>query len=272
MESEPQLKPKPKHCRHHHRSKRKTTTRNESPGSGSQPSDQHHQCPAGEQDAHDTLSTQRHDAYNVLACLNKLLNGDAGPNHDEVDSLLHWATDLTQQGQPGQHASSSHTQHGSPSSCAQPGPSSSHAQTSPSSSCTRPGPPPPRAQPGPAPDCGRHRRARNTNLSGHNSEGEASTGGEETDVEATNADDPTVPERSGLSRYPGTQGRVALRAIRLLLSTAIRKGVYQSHDTLYKWARNAYHRTWKSFCPHISYKVGLAANHYYPNLEPLNRG
>ncbi|KAG9074743.1 hypothetical protein FRC06_010493, partial [Ceratobasidium sp. 370] len=220
-ESEPQLKPKPKRCRRH-RSKRQTPTHNESPEPPSQPSDQRRQHPAGERDVRDTSSASCRGAHNILVCLNGLLDDEVGPNNDDINSLLRQAADLMPQCQPSQHASSSRTQHSS---------SSSRTQTRPSSLHMQPGPSLPR----------------------HNSEGEASTG-EETDVEATDADDPVVPERSGLSRYPGTRGRVASQAIPLLQSTAIRKGIYQSHDTFCKWGRNVYRRTWKSFCPHISYK------------------
>ncbi|KAG8731861.1 hypothetical protein FRC10_001396 [Ceratobasidium sp. 414] len=244
-ESELQLKPKPKRRHWRHCSKRKTPTHNESPEPPAQLSNQCRQHPAGERDAHDTSSAPRRDVYNILVRLNELLEDDVGPNNNEIDSLLRRAADLMLQHQPDQHPSSSCAQHGS-SLRAQTGPSSSHMWSRPS---------PPHAQPGPAPDHNRRRRrpARDTNSSGHNSEGEAGTG-EETDVEATDADDPIAPERSGLSRYPGTWGRVASQAIRLLQSTAIRKGVYQGHDTFCKWAHNTYHRAWKSFCPHISYK------------------
>ncbi|KAG8733864.1 hypothetical protein FRC10_012110 [Ceratobasidium sp. 414] len=256
-ESEPQLKPKPKRRRRRHHSKRKTPTRNESPEPPAQSSNQRRQHPAGEQDAHNTSSAPRRDAYNILVRLNELLEDDVGPNNNEIDSLLRQAADLTPQRQPDQHPSSSHAQHGQhpSSSRAQHGSSSLRTQTGPSSSHMWSRPSPPHARPGPAPDHDRRRRrpARDANSSGHNSEGEAGTG-EETDVEATDADNPIAPERSGLSRYPSTWGRVASQAICLLQSTAIQKGVYQGHDTFCKWARNTYHRAWKSFCPHISYK------------------
>ncbi|KAG9091329.1 hypothetical protein FS749_016629 [Ceratobasidium sp. UAMH 11750] len=248
-ESEPQLKPKPRRWR---RSKKKTPTGNESPEPASQPSDQRRQHPAGERDARDASSTQRRDAYDVLVRLNELLDDEAGPNDKEIDSLLRWAADLALRRQPGQHPSS-HAQAGPSSSRMQPNPSSLHAQPGPLSSCTQPGPRSSCARPGPVPDHDRRRPARDTNSSDDNSEGGAGTG-EETDVEANDADDPIVPERSGLSRYPGTRGKVASRAIRLLLSTAVRKGVYQGQDMCGKWARNAYRRAWKKYCPHIPYK------------------
>ncbi|KAG9081241.1 hypothetical protein FRC06_005702, partial [Ceratobasidium sp. 370] len=219
-ESEPQLKPKPARRRHQHL-KRKTPTCNKSPELAPQPSDQHVQHPVGERDALGTPSTRHHDAFNMLMRLNKLLDDDAGPNNKEIDLLLHQAGDLAPQRQPSQHSLSLRAQPGSLSSRAQPGPSSSRM---------RPRPPPPHARPSPTPDHDYRRPVRDANSSGHNSEGEAGTR-EETDVEATNTDDPIVLERFGLSRYPGTRGRVASRAIRLLLSTAVRKGVYQSHDT-----------------------------------------
>ncbi|KAG8726531.1 hypothetical protein FRC10_006999, partial [Ceratobasidium sp. 414] len=126
----------------------------------------------------------------------------------------------------------------------QPGPSSSRAQPVSSPSRARQ-----------APASSRRNRQQPTHEGrplGHSSEEEASAG--ETDVEDTDADDPIVPGKSGLSRYPGTRGKVASRAIPKLLSTATRKGIYQDHDTCIKWARNAYRRTWKAFCPHIRYR------------------
>ncbi|KAG8701272.1 hypothetical protein FRC08_004190 [Ceratobasidium sp. 394] len=192
-ESEPQLKPKPRRRR---RSKKKTPIGNESPEPASQPSDQRRQHPAHERDAQDVSSTQRRDAYDVLVRLNKLLDDETGPNDKEIDSLLRWAADLTVRRQPGQHPSShaqagpssSHAQAGPSSSRTQPSPSSLHTQPGPLSSCTQPGPRSSHARPGPVPYHGRRRPAHDTNLSDDNSEGGAGAG-EETDVEATDADD-----------------------------------------------------------------------------------
>ncbi|KAG9090919.1 hypothetical protein FRC06_000820 [Ceratobasidium sp. 370] len=142
------------------------------------------------------------------------------------------------------HHSSSHTQPGLSSSRTQPSPSSSRARPISSSSRARQ-----------APSSGHRDRqwpTREGRPLGHSLEEEAGAG--ETDVEDTDADDPTVPEKSGLGRYPGTRGKVASRAIPKLLSTATRKGIYQDHDTCIKWARNAYRRAWKAFCPHIRYR------------------
>ncbi|KAG9090565.1 hypothetical protein FS749_000458 [Ceratobasidium sp. UAMH 11750] len=227
-ESEPQLKPKPKR-RHRQRSK-KAPTRNESPEPVPQPSDQRQQ-PAGERDACNASSTRHRDSYRVLMRLNELLDGDVDPNDKEVDSLLRWAADLALQRQPGRH----------PSSRTQPGSSSLR---------TQPGTPPSHARPAPAPNHDRRRPARDARLSDHNSEGEADAG-QETDVETTDADDASTFHSSQRTL---TDYTVASRAIRLLLSTAIRKGVYQSPDTCGKWGRNAYRRVWKKSCPHISYR------------------
>ncbi|KAG8792295.1 hypothetical protein FRC12_006549 [Ceratobasidium sp. 428] len=67
-------------------------------------------------------------------------------------------------------------------------------------------------------------------------------------------DDPVVANKKGLGRYPGTRGKVASRAIPLLLCTAACRGVYQGPDTNIRWARKAYKRAWELFCPDIEFR------------------
>ncbi|KAG9081062.1 hypothetical protein FRC06_005864 [Ceratobasidium sp. 370] len=245
-ESEPELKPKPKHVKKTGRGQR------ESPNPGTKSADRR-QHSVGERNRRDAPSIQHHGVHAVLWHLNDLLGDNPNPDTDKVESLLQQAVDLTQQRRAGRDLSSR----------TQPSPSSSRAQPRPpSSSHTQPGPSSLHAQPTSSSSHARpglssgHRSyqqpTREGCPSGHNSEEEASAG--ETDVEGTDADDPLVPEKSGLGRYPGTRGKVASRAIPKLLSTATRKGIYQDHDTCIKWARNAYRRVWKTFCPHLRYR------------------
>ncbi|KAG8744085.1 hypothetical protein FRC12_014879, partial [Ceratobasidium sp. 428] len=84
-------------------------------------------------------------------------------------------------------------------------------------------------------------------------DGDQSDDEDESDVN-TDDEDPVDRSWSGLGRYPGTRGKVASRAIPILLVTATLKGVYPDADTAFKWARNAYRRAWKVYCPHIPYK------------------
>ncbi|KAG9092113.1 hypothetical protein FS749_015996 [Ceratobasidium sp. UAMH 11750] len=256
-ESEPQLKPKPK--RRRQRSKKKGQGKHESPKPGTEPSDRR-QNPAGECNTRDAPPGRHRDTSTVLQRLNKLLNNDPDADPDEVESLLQQAIDLTQQRHTHHHPSlhtwpgpSSRAEPG-PSSRAQPGASSSRARPVSSSSCTRPVSSSSRTRSGPLSGHHGHQWAtREGHPPGHSSE-EGVSAGEETDVEDTDADDPIVLEKSGLGRYPGTRGKVASRAIPKLLATAIRKGIYQHQDTNLKWARNAYRRVWKAFCPHIRYR------------------
>ncbi|KAG8789049.1 hypothetical protein FRC12_013913 [Ceratobasidium sp. 428] len=74
------------------------------------------------------------------------------------------------------------------------------------------------------------------------------------DEEGFEDDDPVVLNKNGLGRYPGTRGKVASRAIPLLLSTAACRGVYQGSDTNIRWARRAYRRAWDLFCPDIEFR------------------
>ncbi|KAG8764262.1 hypothetical protein FRC12_008212, partial [Ceratobasidium sp. 428] len=60
--------------------------------------------------------------------------------------------------------------------------------------------------------------------------------------------------KNGLGRYPGKRGRVASHAIAHLLAVAIRKGVFQTQDVYFHWARREYIRAWKRLYPKIKYK------------------
>ncbi|KAG8705735.1 hypothetical protein FRC08_001492 [Ceratobasidium sp. 394] len=240
-ESEPRLKPKPK--RRRQRSKKKAPARDEPPESDAEPPEHRPQRPASQRRVRGTSPIERRDMYTVLKRLSAMLDDGADPDNDEIDSLLQWTTKFMQQRRSA-HSSSSRTG---------PGPSSYRVHAGSSSSRAHAGSSSSHARPGPTSDRRDHQRpARNDDPSGHHTEQEGGSG-EDDDVD-TDADDPVVAEKSGLGRYPGTRGKVASRAIPLLLSTATRKGIYQEHDTNTKWARNAYRRAWKAFCPHIPYR------------------
>ncbi|KAG9077147.1 hypothetical protein FS749_010993 [Ceratobasidium sp. UAMH 11750] len=162
----------------------------------------------------------------VLKRLSTILNEGADPDNDEINAVLQWTTNFMQQRHSAQN-------------------SSSRAHTDSSSSRTRPGP-----------SSGRHERqhlAHDDDPPSHNTDQEAGSG-EDDNVEDTDADDPVIPEKSGLGRYLGTRGKVASQAIPRLLVTATQRGIYQGQDTNAKWASNAYRRAWKAFCPHIPYR------------------
>ncbi|KAG8718697.1 hypothetical protein FRC09_012248, partial [Ceratobasidium sp. 395] len=65
---------------------------------------------------------------------------------------------------------------------------------------------------------------------------------------------PVDLSRNGLARYPGKCGKVTSHAIPHLLAVAIRKGIFQSQDIYFKWARREYIRAWKKLYPEIKYK------------------
>ncbi|KAG8781258.1 hypothetical protein FRC12_022066 [Ceratobasidium sp. 428] len=67
-------------------------------------------------------------------------------------------------------------------------------------------------------------------------------------------DDPVCFDRTGLARYPGLRGKVASRAMPLLMVTATLKGAYPDADTAVRWARNAYIRVWKAHYSDIPFK------------------
>ncbi|KAG8783303.1 hypothetical protein FRC12_019870, partial [Ceratobasidium sp. 428] len=74
------------------------------------------------------------------------------------------------------------------------------------------------------------------------------------DSDTTDDDDPVISNKTGIGRYPGTRGKVASRAIPLLLCTASTRGVYQSTETTIRWAKKAYKHAWEAFRPDIEFK------------------
>ncbi|KAG9105615.1 hypothetical protein FRC07_009150, partial [Ceratobasidium sp. 392] len=246
-ESEPTLKPNPKKKKKsRHRSKKRA--HNDPPGPPTQPFDpqrpraqdplrnpppQPSDVPRGP--SIDEMRARRAETYRVLErMMDVCINGNKH-NEQDVDAVLERATKVTGGRFLRDQPSTSHTSASDV--------STSHASTSrvPASHAT------------------------SLHAASH-TQGNASARGQrpaqpacpsddedgETDDEADY--DPCLPDRSGLARYPGTRGKVASRAIPILLVTATLKGVYEGSDTTSKWARNAYQRAWKAFCPHIPYR------------------
>ncbi|KAG8778762.1 hypothetical protein FRC12_024834 [Ceratobasidium sp. 428] len=89
-----------------------------------------------------------------------------------------------------------------------------------------------------------------------NNEGVASGTDDDSEPEPADQDDddPVCFDRTGLARYPGLRGKVASRAMPLLMVTATLKGAYPDADTAVRWARNAYIRVWKAHYSDIPFK------------------
>ncbi|KAG8699755.1 hypothetical protein FRC09_006400, partial [Ceratobasidium sp. 395] len=73
-------------------------------------------------------------------------------------------------------------------------------------------------------------------------------------VAESDSDSSVDLSKNGLGRYPGKRGRVASHAIAHLLAVAIRKGVFQTQEIYFRWARREYIRAWKRLYPEIKYK------------------
>ncbi|KAG8793943.1 hypothetical protein FRC12_001089 [Ceratobasidium sp. 428] len=265
-ESEPEYKAKKgKKKKKHRRSKGKGKARNAgSPEPSQRPRDHDQPRPRDLDPARDTLENRRADAQAVLARMSALLQE---PNFDvrEYEALTRIAVSLagadSLQSTAGAGPSSSRadpspplTEQPPPRASTPPpraGPSSSHAGPS----TSRAGPSTSRTNCSrPRVGCSHSTNRRSHTTGGPPPSGDPSDGSssdtdddEDDSIYDSDIDDPFVPDRKGLSRYPGTRGKIASRAIPMLQRMVTLKGVYQNADTLAKWARNAYRLAWKKF-------------------------
>ncbi|KAF8602524.1 hypothetical protein BDV93DRAFT_557524 [Ceratobasidium sp. AG-I] len=219
-ESEPTLKPKP-NCKRRRHSKRCAQT------------DMHGHTPSGNVDnclpqPQETLpSNASHtscptcpDVHSLFQRLNESLDNNRNNMDIEMDTLLELVNDVSfvaLHGQPSSFVSQNqHTASASHGQAGLPSQRDNHRQPEPRNNLNK----------------------------------ELDSGDESSD---DGEYDPIIPDKSGHGQYPGLHGKVASHTIPKMMSMALRKGVYQDHNTALRWACNAYRRAWKEYCPHVSY-------------------
>ncbi|KAG8700802.1 hypothetical protein FRC09_005747 [Ceratobasidium sp. 395] len=178
-------------------------------------------------------STRHYDVQAIVNRLGDVLNGGEDEDGNESDDqVLDQVIQLLLRRQQRARPPSSRHEHTRR-------PSSHHEHTEPSSSR-------PHHQSGSSTKrrTGRHATSGNEDPDQHSGSSSAQSGSES----------PVDLSRNGLARYPGKRGKVASHAIPHLLAVAIRKGIFQSQDIYFKWARREYIRAWKKLYPKIKYK------------------
>ncbi|KAG8760896.1 hypothetical protein FRC12_009478 [Ceratobasidium sp. 428] len=178
-------------------------------------------------------STRHYDVQAIVDRLGDVLNGGEDEDGNESDDqVLDQVIQLLLRRQQRARPSSSRYEHTRPS-------SSRREQTEPSSSR-------PRHQSGSSSKSrtGRHATSGDEDPNQPSGSSSAQSGSES----------PVDLSRNGLARYPGKRGKVASHAIPHLLAVAIRKGIFQSQDIYFKWARREYIRAWKKLYLKIKYK------------------
>ncbi|KAG8773833.1 hypothetical protein FRC12_002289 [Ceratobasidium sp. 428] len=240
----PLVKPKKKSKKKKSKNRKHKT----SIGDGNSPNPQqprsatHAEQPAHQDNETDTETQQRRDVYTLLSHLNQLLDDGVSPDNDAIDSLTRQVFELTGKRHSGQHLStnsnagpSSSRTRSNPSSSPEAGSSSSRAQHDPSSRSNRPSTQHGRLADGPPSD-------------------DDGSDDSSSDDDPDDDYDPVCEDRTGLARYPGRRGKVASRAIPILLVNAVRKGMYQEADVINRWGLNAWKQAWDEYCPHIPMK------------------
>ncbi|KAG8752195.1 hypothetical protein FRC12_012099 [Ceratobasidium sp. 428] len=178
-------------------------------------------------------STRHYDVQAIVNRLGDVLNGGEDEDGNESnDQVLDQVIQLLLRRQQRARPSSSRHEHTRP-------PSSRHEQTEPSSSR-------PHHQSG---SSTKHRTGRRAPLDDEDANQLSGSSSAQSGSES-----PVDLSRNGLARYPGKCGKVASHAIPHLLAVAIRKGIFQSQDIYFKWARREYIRAWKKLYPKIKYK------------------